>query len=1157
MTCAACGAENRADARFCAECGAGLARVCPNGHPVSQTARFCDECGAQLGSQATPRPETTPPPQAERRLVSVLFADLVGFTAASEGRDAEDTRELLTRYFDTARTVIERYGGTVEKFIGDAVMAVWGARVANEDDAERAVRAALDLLDAIPALDPSLQARAGVLTGEAVVSLAAEGQGMVAGDLVNTASRIQSVADPGAVLVGDATRRATDTAIVYDDAGAHELKGKAERVPLFRARRLAAVRGAERAGGLEAPFVGRSAELRLLKDLFHASVDESRARLVSVVGVAGIGKTRLSWELEKYLDGVAAEVWWHRGRCLAYGDGVAYWALAEMVRARARITEDEDAGSATAKLGAVLELHVDDAEERAWIEPRLAHLLGLADRTAPDREDLFAAWRRFFERLAEQGPLVLVFEDLHWADEGLVSFVEYLLDWSRHHPILVVTLARPEVADRHPAFPGSTRSAVTLALEPLPDAAMDELLTGLVPDLPDDVRARLREAAGGVPLYAVETVRMLRDRGLLSGAAAKLAELDVPETLHALIASRLDALPDAERRVLQDASVLGKTFTPRGLAALSGLSEEGLAPLVDDLVRKELLAVETDPFSPDRGQLGFLQALVQRVTYETIARRDRRARHLAAARYLAEDAGIDPDEIAEVIAAHYLDAHQSEPGAEDADAVRAEARNWFTRAAERAASLAASLEAQRAFVRAADLAPDEVERGKSLSRAGQLAIMGNRLEEAESLLREAIDILSGAGASVEAAGAENALGEILFATDRLDEAIVLLEGALVAYESAGDEKAIATVSAQLGRFCLFAGRREEAMAHVERALELAERLRLAGVVVQALINKSLTLESRPNESMGLMRQALVLAEETGDWSGAIRATLNLGYLESLAGRERAALGWSERGLEIARRMGDRVWERSLASNLMSGYVDTGQWEAAIHVGAELPSEGAIPSDPVHANIPWALAIIAHRRGEDERAVELLAPIVGWRGSARVQTELAGAGARALTAIATGRCDDAIEMCLQALEDERIAVVPTYVESVLDLASEAAWDARSEEALGDIVARVEGAPGGLAPPVDKSLTLARARLAALRGEPEPPFPEAIALLRAAENPYLIAMALLDHGEWLVGLGRHDEAEPLLVESRAILEELRATPLLERLARVEATAAPVGA
>src|SRR5262245_28981932 len=263
---------------------------------------------------------------------------------------------------------------------------------------------------------------------------------MVAGDLVNTASRVQSAADPGSVLVGESTKRASEAAIVYEDAGTHELKGKAEAVKLWRASRVVGSRRGElRSIGLEAPFVGRDREFRLVKDLFHATADDKRASLVAVVGVAGIGKSRLAWEFEKYLDGLVDDVWWHRGRCLAYGEGVTYWALAEMVRMRARIAEGEPAEQALTKLRAAIAEHVDDEEERSWLEPRLAHLLGLAERTAPNREDLFSAWRLFFERLAQTSPTVLVFEDLQWADTALIDFIEYLLEWSRSHPLFVIT----------------------------------------------------------------------------------------------------------------------------------------------------------------------------------------------------------------------------------------------------------------------------------------------------------------------------------------------------------------------------------------------------------------------------------------------------------------------------------------------------------------------------------------------------------------------------------------------------------------------------------------------------------------------------------------------------------------------------------------------
>src|SRR5579863_9819533 len=394
MLCPTCSTENPTSKRFCTECGTPLGLLCAScGAALTGGEKFCGECGAPSSLTAAPGSAPSPPrpaSAAERRLVCVLFADLVGFTTLAESGDSEEVRELLTRYFDTCRRLIRLYGGTVEKFIGDAVMAVWGTPIATEDDPERAVRAALDLVAAVSALgdevgEPSLRARAGVLTGEAAVTIGAEGEGMVAGDLVNTASRVQAVAEPSTVLVGEATRRATEQTVVYEDGGSHELKGKEGSVALWRAVRVVAgARGALKSQGLEAPFVGRDRELRQIKDLFHICSDERKAQLVSVTGIAGIGKSRLAWEFYKYFDGLAQITYWHRGRCLSYGEGVTYWALADMVRMRCRIGEDEKPAAALEKLHAALEEHLPDPDERAFVEPRLAHLLGLAEFHARD-----------------------------------------------------------------------------------------------------------------------------------------------------------------------------------------------------------------------------------------------------------------------------------------------------------------------------------------------------------------------------------------------------------------------------------------------------------------------------------------------------------------------------------------------------------------------------------------------------------------------------------------------------------------------------------------------------------------------------------------------------------------------------------------------------
>ncbi len=591
VICSSCGAENEAGRKFCGECGSRLAAICPTcGSANSATAKFCGECATPLsqtapGPVATTQPDHEAPtaapsaaPIAERRLVSVLFADLVGFTTLAEGRDAEDTRQLLSSYFDLARDVIGRYGGTVEKFIGDAVMAVWGAPVAQEDDAERAVRAALDLVDAVQSLGPSIEARAAVLTGEAAVTIGATNEGMVAGDLVNTASRLQSVAPPGSVLVGQATQRAASRAIAFEEAGEQVLKGKASPVPAWRALRVVAERGGRnRRETLEAPFVGRDTELRLLKDLFHATSGEKRARLVSIIGPAGIGKSRLAWEFLKYIDGLVEPVWWHDGRSPAYGDGITFWALGEMVRMRSGLLETDDEPTTRAKVAETLTAHVPDPDERRWIEPALLALLGIESATTGS-EQLFAAWRTFFERLAATSPVVLVFEDFHFADAGLVDFVDHLLEWSRNVPIYVLTLARPELLERRADWGAGKRSFTSLHLEPLPPDAMRQLLEGLVPGLPKPAVKTIVGRADGIPLYAVETVRMLLAEGKLELEGERyvptgdLTRLAVPETLTALIASRLDNIPPEERALVSDAAVLGQSFTIAGLSAVSGIA---------------------------------------------------------------------------------------------------------------------------------------------------------------------------------------------------------------------------------------------------------------------------------------------------------------------------------------------------------------------------------------------------------------------------------------------------------------------------------------------------------------------------------------------------------------------------------------------------------
>ncbi len=1150
--CAKCGAENEADKKFCTECGARLALSCPAcGAAIAGTERFCGECGtslAEAAAEAAAPPAPAEAPVAERKLVSVLFADLVGFTALSESRDAEDTRELLSRYFDACRRLIELYGGTVEKFIGDAVMAVWGTPTTTEDDAERAVRAALDLVAAVTALGDTvgirdLRARVGVLTGEAAVTIGAEGQGMVAGDLVNTASRIQSVAEPGTVLVGEATRRATEQTVVYEDAGSHELKGKDGPTALWRARRIVSgSRGALKSEGLEAPFVGRDRELRQIKELFHASAEERKAHLVSVTGIAGIGKSRLAWEFYKYFDGLPQLTYWHRGRCLAYGEGVTYWALADMVRMRCRIAEDEQSASALQKLRAAVEEHVADPDERRFVEPRLAQLLGLADGEADDRQDLFAAWRLFFERLADVYPTVLAFEDMQWADESLLDFVEYLLDWSRNSPLYVITLARPELTEKRPGWGAGHRHFTSFYLDPLPPEAMVDLLDGLAPGLPPEVRAQILDRSEGVPLYAVETVRMLIDRGLLvlDGAAyhpaGEIESLEVPQTLHALIAARLDGLPSAERRLLHDGAVIGKTFTRAGLAALSGLAETELEPLLSSLVRKEVLGVQADPRSPEHGQYGFLQDLVRHVAYETLSKRERYSRHLAAAAYL-EATHPEEDEVVEVIASHYLAAHETAPEAAEAAEVKGKARAMLVRAGDRAASLGASGEAQRYLEQAAALIEEPLERAELLQQAGWLAVHAARPDRATELLTESLSLFEAAGRTHSAARVSGRLAEVDWSAGRLEEALARLEQVFEVIAGDEPDEDLAIVASRLGHLYAFSGDLARATERTDFALDIAESLSLAEPLSRVFNAKSLIAEARghPEEAFAYLARGLVLAVEHDLHEATASYYVNLSDRLFRRDRHVEALDHLERGLELARRRGMRTFEWSVLAEMTYPLFMLGRWDEALGLLDDLSDEqiqsGAMFLSLLTANLPIHL-----HRGRLDLAGRLFGLFSRLERSADIQEHgiwLAGTAA-------LRRAENDPEAALEAGEAtvalaDVIGFGHQVVKQGIVEAIEAALALDREERARALLAKLDAIPIGLRPPyLGAQAQRFRARLDG----------DHAGLVAAAEAfdrlgiPFWRAVALLEHGE-----------PSGLAEARATFERLGATAWLDRLGAAE--------
>ena len=912
------------------------------------TARFCGDCGTRLdgapaASTATdPKATTamaitgpTSAPVAERRMVTILFADLVGFTALSEGRDSEAVRELLTRYFDVARDVIERYGGTVEKFIGDAVMAVWGAPVAHEDDAERGVRAGLELVDAIRAIDPGLQARAGVLTGEAAVTLGATNQGMVAGDLVNTASRLQSVAAPGTVLVGEATQRAASGAISFEPAGEHDLKGKDAPVAAWVALRVVAKRrGLGRGDRLEAPFVGRDAELRLLKDLFHATSRERRVRLVSITGVAGIGKSRLAWEFLKYVDGVVEPVLWHNGRSPSYGEGVTFWALGEMVRSRAGLVETDDDGTTRQRVGEMLAAYVPDPDERRRIEPALMALLGVGSAPAGGAEGLFSAWRTFFERLAAEQVVALVFEDLHWADQGTLDFIDHVLEWSRSVPLLIITLARPELLEARPGWGAGRRNFLALDVEPLPEAAMRELLAGLIPGLPEGAVRSVVARADGIPLYAVETVRMLVADGRLRPVGegmfepvGELGELAVPDTLHALIAARLDSLDASDRSLIADAAVLGQSFTVDGLAAVSGMDRSAVEGQLRPLVRREIVQLDVDPRSPERGMYAFVQALIREVAYSTLAMRDRRSKHLAAARFFE---GLGDEELAGALAAHYVAAYRAAPTGPEGEAVGAQARIALQAAAGRAEALGSPRQAVVFLEQALEVSSDDAERADLLDQAGEAATKAARTDIAEGFLVQATEIRERLGDRVALARTIGLRAAALAAGRRREQAVAVLEPVVADLGDLADDPVGIQLMSSLGRYQFFNGLNDRALAVTERALAAAERLGLVRIAAEALVTKGAIAlyAGRHWEARALLEGARVLAEENDLPDVELRASGMLANTIALDDPV-ASVSVERAGIALARRLGRRSEELTALGNAAEDARRTGEWAWAI------------------------------------------------------------------------------------------------------------------------------------------------------------------------------------------------------------------------------------
>jgi class 3 adenylate cyclase/tetratricopeptide (TPR) repeat protein len=898
-------------------------RTCPScGHENLDDARFCSQCATPL--------EAAGPAREERKVVTCLFCDLVGFTTRAESMDPEDVRRLLQPYHARVRAELERFGGTVEKFIGDAVMAVFGAPVSHEDDPERAVRAALSIRDAL-AEDGELEVRIGITTGEALVALDARpdaGEGMASGDVVNTASRLQAAAPTNGILVDETTYRATERAIAYGEPDAIEAKGKAEPIRVWEAERARARVSVERVGG--AALVGRERELTLLRETLARVIREREPQLVTLVGVPGIGKSRLVYELFQTIEtGEHGLVYWRHGRSLPYGDGVTFWALGETVKAQAGILESDGSEQAADKLRAAVERFTVEPADAAWLERHLRPLAGLeSDDSAGDRRDeAFAAWRRYVEAIADDRPLVLVFEDLHWADDALLDFVDYLVEWATGVPLLVLGTARAELLTRRSGWGGGKANSSTLQLSPLSEEETARLLHALLGRsvLDADLQERLLEHAGGNPLYAEEFTRMLTSRP---------DEVVLPETVQGIIAARLDTLATDEKELLQDAAVIGRTFWLGALGRERWTLEERL----HSLARKEFVIRNRRSSVAGEDEYTFRHALVRDVAYEQIPKAERAGKHRRAAEWI-ESLGR-PEDHAELLAHHYSAAleYAGPSGRDDADLAE-RGRTALREAGDRAFALNAFPVAGRYYGLAAELWPrEDPERSQLLFQVARSRHVTGDERRGESL-EEAREALLAAGRVEQAAEADALLAEVWWYRGDRERCDRHLESAAESVAELPDSPAKALVLSQISRYRMLADEFQDAVRIGEEALEMAERLGLDEIRARALNNLGTA-----RVSLGQV-EGLVELERAADLALAMHSLEAPRVLNNL-GSAYASLGDFRRQHELLReavRVGEDLGALSIVRHarafLAGSMFWTGSWDEVLALAEKCLAEG--------------------------------------------------------------------------------------------------------------------------------------------------------------------------------------------------------------------------
>jgi class 3 adenylate cyclase/tetratricopeptide (TPR) repeat protein len=903
--------------------------------------------------------------------------DLVGFTERSDRADPEDVRRTLVPFHTRVKADIERYGGTLDKFIGDAAMGVFGAPIAHEDDPIRAVHAALRILDSIDDLhrvDPDIAVRIAVNTGEAIVAFGTGPQvgESVAGDVVNTASRMQSLAPKGSVVVGEATARRLRDLFELEELAPAIVKGKAEPLRVWRvAGRRETVVVPDLAAST---FVGRRRELDLLEAVFEEVHRTSSGRTITVLGQPGIGKSRLVQALGERL---GASARWLTGWCLPYGEGATFAPVADTLRELAGVAAPDDPEVASAALGRFTEFVEDDFSERRWLFVRLATVLGLGpadgEATIP-AEEIADAWARVLGAVANEGPVVLVIENLHWAEATFVETLGLTVERIATRPILVLAMARPDLEDTHPEWMATRTEADMIELAPLGDAESDELVSALLTPIEVDgpLKAQLLEHTAGNPLYALEYARMLGDRSEGRGF------VDTPETIQDLIAARLDAIPGDLRSTASDASVIGDEFWASIVAELSRRAEADARESLAALVRRGI----AEPWamsSLDETAYGFSHALIREVAYSRLPRLERARRHLLAGRAIEERAGPRASEHADLLARHFAMSFELAWGAGEpsiAEEARESALRWLMLAADRAAPV----DARRAFDlydRAVGLAPEKGrDRFMPLVRSGILGRRSGRLDAEAVLgrLEEALAVARATGDGSLIGEALTRVGSQLGALGRAARSRELLAEAVRVLEELPPGRALAGAYAYRAEEEMFAGHVRSSSELAGRAIEILGSARDELVVMALHIRGDARCSEGDLGGLEDLREALRLAEQEHSTSDIVTSRNYLGeWLAALEGPA-AAMREFEAAIELAERRGFSTAAQWAKATAVGALFDLGDWDRTLLLCEELQDvpEGLLdPTLSVQARVTRSAVALARGVGEVDDPEQVL------------------------------------------------------------------------------------------------------------------------------------------------------------------------------------------